>query len=60
MIRVDCSRCTSCTGDGCKHYGDDPVKAAKNCAHDGFVNYIPVQRKKTNKHKGGRHNGKKR
>ena len=49
MIRVDCRRCTNCTGEECKLYGDDPVKAAKNCAHDHFVNYIPRERKKPKK-----------
>lgn len=53
MIRVNCRRCRNCTGEECKLYGDDPVKAAKNCAHDGFVNYIPKDPKKTKNHKGG-------
>ena len=58
MIRVDCRRCMNCTGEECKLYGDDPVKAAKNCAHDHFVNYIPRERKKPKKNReGGRKNG---
>lgn len=58
MIRVNCRRCRNCTGEECKLYGDDPVKAAKNCAHDGFVNYIHKDPKKTTKRKGDSH-GKK-
>ena len=57
-IRVNCRNCGNCTGEGCKPYGDDPAKAAKNCAHDNFVNYIPKERKKNNKNnKGGRKHG---
>ena len=29
MIRVNCRRCKNCTGEECKLYGDDPVKAAE-------------------------------
>ena len=58
MIRVNCRHCTNCTGEECRLYGDDPVKAAKNCAHDGFVNYIPKVPKKNQKRKGDRY-GKK-
>lgn len=56
VIRVDCRRCKNCTGEECRLYGDDPVKAARNCAHDAFANYIPKERKKR-KRKGGPKHG---
>lgn len=46
MKRVDCRRCAKCTGSECKIYGDDPVKAARNCAHDAFAEYAPIAKKK--------------
>lgn len=46
MKRVDCRWCMNCTGTECKLYGDDPVKAARNCAHDGFREYAPIAKKK--------------
>lgn len=45
MIRVNCKGCINFTGTECRQYGDDPVKAAKNCAYDGFVEYIPVKKR---------------
>lgn len=56
MIEVNCNRCINCTGQECKLYGDDPVKAAQCCAHDHFTGYIRKQRKKRKK-KGGQRNG---
>lgn len=56
MIKVNCKRCRNCTGEECKLYGDDPVKAAQCCAHDRFTGYIPVERKKR-KREGDRRNG---
>ena len=63
MIRMNCRGCGNFTGTECKPYGDDPVKAAKNCAHDGFVEYIPIKRKgrrpdrkrSSGRQEGGRH-----
>lgn len=46
MKEVDCRRCKNCTGTECKLYGDDPVKAARNCAHDRFREYTPIAKKK--------------
>ena len=46
MIRVNCRGCEKFTGTECKQYGDDPMKAAKNCAHDAFVEYTPIGKKK--------------
>lgn len=56
MIRVNCRRCKNFTGEECRLYGDDPLKAAKNCAHDAFEGYTPKE-KKNHKNKGGRKNG---
>lgn len=61
MIRVNCRGCKNFTGTECKQYGDDPVKAAKNCAHDAFVEYIPKERKNPKKtREGGRKHGNER
>lgn len=57
MIRVNCRRCKNFTGEECRLYGDDPMKAAKNCAHDAFEGYIPKEKKKNHKNKGGHKNG---
>lgn len=53
MIRVNCRGCQNFTGTECKQYGDDPMKAAKNCAHDAFVEYIPIKRKRKPSRKSG-------
>lgn len=45
MKRVDCRWCVNCARNECKLYGDDPVKAVRNCAFDGFRNYIQRKRK---------------
>ena len=54
MIRVNCRGCKNFTGTECKQYGDDPIKAAKNCAHDAFVEYPPIGKKKRPGGKQGR------
>lgn len=56
MIRPSCNRCKNCTGEECKPYGDDLVKAAMCCAHDHFTEFIPKERKKR-KRKGGQNHG---
>lgn len=39
-IEVDCRRCTNCTGESCRKYGNNPDIAAEHCANDNFKNYI--------------------
>ena len=39
MIEIDCRKCSNCTGAACVIYGNDPDKAVKDCAADGFKNY---------------------
>lgn len=43
MLEIDCRTCGNCDMDRgrCKLYGDDPQKAVKACADNGFRNYCP-------------------
>lgn len=41
-IEVDCRRCTNCTGESCRKYGNNPDVATKHCANDNFKNYTMV------------------
>lgn len=43
MLEIDCRTCENCDMDRgrCKLYGDDPQKAVKACAGNGFRNYCP-------------------
>lgn len=53
MIRVDCRRCLNCTGEACKVYGHDANVAVKNCAEEGFENYVTDE--KTDRKRGKEH-----
>lgn len=39
-IEIDCRKCKNCTGYSCKVYGNNADVAVKNCASDGFKNYL--------------------
>ena len=42
MLEIDCRVCANVDMkvDLCKVYGNDPDKAVKNCANDGFKNFV--------------------
>lgn len=46
MLEIDCRECLNCDMKNarCKLYGNDPEKAARACAADGFKGYMTKDR----------------
>lgn len=44
MLKIDCRNCENCdmAHDRCSIFGNDPKKAVKACADNGFKDYCPV------------------